>query len=72
VPGASLGERKRRTFAVWDECSEDARGLTGRGLVERFVRESCPADGARGFTAQELEALNASRSSHARFAPYSE
>jgi len=61
---------QRRTFAVWEECTEDARGQTGRAVVERFVRERCPEEDGRGFTVDELQTLNARRKSRARFAPY--
>jgi hypothetical protein len=68
--GLSFDARKRRTFAMWDDCTEDERGRRGRLLIERFVREQCPQHAACGFSPQELTTLNADRRSVAEFAPY--
>jgi hypothetical protein len=65
-----LAERKRRTFELWDLASEDAFGQVGRDHVLSFVRESCPQDSARGFSAAELKALNETRRSKQEFQPY--
>lgn len=66
----SLAERKRLTFTLWDESAQDEQGEIGRAQVIAFVRERCPEDGGRGFSAEDLTALNAKRRSVRRFAPY--
>jgi hypothetical protein len=64
----SVAERRARTFAVWDEMVEDEKGAEGREILAAFVRSQYT--GANQFTAQELEAFNARRSSRQAFAPY--
>lgn len=66
----SLRERKRLTFTLWDDSSDDELGEIGRGQVVAFVREHCPEDGGRGFSAEELSMFNAQRRSARAFAPY--
>jgi hypothetical protein len=79
--GLSLAERKRLTFTLWDDSSDDelgesrsarvrARAKLGRAQVIAFVREHCQQQGARGFSAADLVALNAKRRSARAFAPY--
>jgi hypothetical protein len=68
--GLSLSERKRLTFTLWDDSSEDELGAIGRAQVIAFVREHCPQEGARGFSVEDLAALNAKRRRGPAFAPY--
>jgi hypothetical protein len=70
--GLDFAERKRRTFALWDESSEDDFGQVGRAQILKFVREQCPRDSALGFRDEELRTLNAGRRSRTLFAPYVE
>jgi hypothetical protein len=69
-PGLSFAERKRLTFAMWDESTEDDYGQVGRTAVEEFVRAECPEGSGRGFTPEELASFNEKRKSKAPFAPY--
>jgi hypothetical protein len=64
----TIQERKARTFAMWDQMSEDEKGLEGRSLLEAFVRQFYVEGYA--FSPAELQHLNAQRCSRARFAPY--
>jgi hypothetical protein len=66
----SLAERKRLTFSLWDESTEDEQGAIGRALVIAFVREHCPAENVRGFSPEDLALLNAKRRSTRAFVPY--
>lgn len=68
--GINFAERKRRTFAVWDESSEDEFGELCRAQVLAFVRERCPHDSPLGFDERELGVLNKTRRSRTLFAPY--
>lgn len=68
--GLDFAERRRRTFALWDESSEDEFGELCRGRVLDFVRERCPRNTMLGFSDEELRQLNESRRSRALFAPY--
>ena len=69
-PGLDFAERKRRTFALWDESSDDEVGQLGRAQVVEYIRKHCPADGPRGFSPELLQSLNATRRSRLLFAPY--
>lgn len=69
-PGLSFAERKRRTFQMWDESTDDEYGHVGRSAVEEFVRAQCPEGSGRGYTPDELAALNKDRKSKQPFAPY--
>lgn len=62
-------ERRARLFALWDDLSEEEADRPARDAVLAFVRESLPPGSAEAFSAEELEALNASRDSIERFAP---
>jgi len=75
--GPDTPARKRHLlFLLWDECAEDgsdevvgtARAV--RGAIVGFVRRRLPAGSAHAFTAAELAAENARRTSTARFDPY--
>ncbi|MDB4975978.1 MAG: hypothetical protein JWN48_4319 [Myxococcaceae bacterium] len=68
--GLHFDERRRRTFALWDESGEDEPGQLCRAQVVAFVREHCPRDSGLGFSDAELRTLNATRKSRAAFAPY--
>ncbi len=72
----TLDARKRGLFELWDECAEvgsddlTAGALAARTLVTGTIRSRLT--GADAYTASELATLNAHRTSHARFDPYSE
>ena len=68
--GRPAHERRAALFAAWDECREEEVGLLARELVASFIRQHLPAGSADAFTASELAAQNARRTSSARFAPY--
>jgi hypothetical protein len=68
--GLDFAERKRRTFALWDQSSEDEFGELCRARVVDFVRARCPRDTGLGFSDEELRVLNGKRRSRAVFAPY--
>lgn len=63
-------ERRAALFAAWDECREEEVGALARELIVSFIRQHLPAGSADAFTADELRALNARRTSTAPFAPY--
>jgi hypothetical protein len=65
-----LSSRHREVFATWDDFDEDEVGRRARDALIAFVRERWPEGSANAFTAAELEALNAGRTSEERFAPY--
>jgi hypothetical protein len=71
-------QRRRLLFLLWDE-SADASGddderaaaaTRGRRKLERFVRDHLPEGSPDGYTAEELAALNAKRTSREEFRPY--
>ena len=76
----SAAERRRQLFQLWDECEERqgetddrpeaAAGREARSQIIRFVRRRLPSGSPDGFTAAELEQLNAGRRSRERFQPY--
>ena len=74
-PG-SPAARRRLLFTLWDECAETgsdevvtaARAV--RAAIVAFVRRRLPAGSRAAYTSAELEALNARRTSRARFDPY--
>lgn len=70
--GLDFAERKRRTFALWDEAGEDEFGALCRARVLEFVRARCPPGTTLGFSEEELRQLNGKRRSRALFAPYAE
>lgn len=80
-PKLPLAERKRRLFALWDECAEGtgttplealqrAAGRAARAKIVGYVRRVAPPGSAEAYAEAELAALNAGRRSHERFAPY--
>jgi hypothetical protein len=70
LAGIDFAERRRRTFALWDDSPEDSFGQRARDTVIKFVREHCPRDSGMGFPDTQLQTLNAKRRSKALFAPY--
>lgn len=62
--------RRAALFRLWDDCADDEVGRRARAAVERFVRQRLPRGGPDGYTAAELTALNAGRSSPEAFRPY--
>jgi hypothetical protein len=68
--------RRRVIFQLWDECAEKGTqevlraSATARATIISFIRRTLPAGSRHAYTATELQALNAKRSSRARFAPY--
>ncbi len=75
IESLSLAEKKEALFELWDECSEgdDAEGQAGqrvRALVLGFIRTHLPDGSPSAYTAAEIAALHAKRSSKQAFAPY--
>ena len=66
VPAA---ERRRRLFALWDECADDGDGAAARRAIVDFVRARLPRGGEGGYTDAELLELNRGRDGAARFLP---
>jgi len=69
------GERRAALFAMWDECSEDEgsageAGERARSMVIGWIRTHLPAGSPGAFTADEIAALEARRTSRAHFTPY--
>jgi hypothetical protein len=67
--------RRRALFTLWDECTEGegAAGEAGqraRLIVIGWIRARLPAGSPEAFTAEEIAALAAHRSSKQPFAPY--
>lgn len=73
---ADPAERKAELFALWDEVEETgseelvAAGLQARALVIGWIRAKLPAGSAGAYSASELAALAAKKTSKATFAPY--
>lgn len=73
---ASLADRKRALFELWDDCAEDGppelveAAARARGFVIGFINARLPAGSDGAFTSEELARLNAHRQSRAAFAPY--
>jgi hypothetical protein len=61
-----IAARKELLFELWDECEETGLGLTARTTIIGFIARRLP----HAYTAAELTALNARRTSKMRFAPY--
>lgn len=69
-------QRRRLLFQLWDECAETgsdevvtaAREV--RAAIVGFIRRELPAESAQAYSAGELDALNAARTSRERFDPY--
>ncbi len=72
---ADLAERRETLFQLWDECVEGEgpqaeAGDRARIQVIGWIRAKLPKDGAGAFTAAEIAALDAKRSSKQHFCPY--
>lgn len=68
-------ERRATLFALWDESAEGEgpqgeAGQRARAQVIGFIRAKLPKGSADAFTADELKALDAKRTSSAHFCPY--
>jgi hypothetical protein len=68
-------KRRLAAFALWDECDEGPgpRGEAGqraRAAIIGWIRTRAPANSPHGFTAAELERLQARRTSKQPFVPY--
>jgi hypothetical protein len=74
--GGDPAARRRLLFQLWDECAETgspqvvATARAVRGTVLAFIRRRLPRGSGHGYSDQELAALNRSRTSRERFAPY--
>jgi hypothetical protein len=68
--GRTPSDRRWFLFRRWDECEESGGGSEARRIVERFIRERYPQDGAQAYTAAELEEMNGERRSRQPFCPY--
>lgn len=68
---APLEDRRRRIFAIWDDCAEGERvGDAVRAAIVAFVRERMPVGSPEAYPDAELDALNRTRESTAEFRPY--
>ena len=73
---AEPAARRQVLFELWDECAESGNdelvvaGHAARLLVVGWIQAKLPAGSALAYTAEDLAALNAKRTSKARFAPY--
>jgi hypothetical protein len=66
----SLSQRHQLIFDLWEECDEtQAAGAATRTSIENEAGRQFPAGDRRGFTAAELQRLNASGRQQ-RFDPY--
>lgn len=68
-------ERRAVLFELWDECTEGEglqaeAGGRARKMVVGWIRARIPAGSAGAYTAHDIAALDAHRTSHAHFAPY--
>jgi hypothetical protein len=62
--------RRAALFELWDECGEDEAGLRARAVVIGWIRAKLPAGSGDAYTAEEIETLQARRTSTAAFVPY--
>ena len=73
---ASLADKKEAMFELWDDCAETgdapvvAAAARARRVIVAFIALKLPPGSAGAFTDAELAALNARKSSRARFDPY--
>jgi len=65
-----VSERRATLFQLWDECDDSESGQSARSIIVEFIRERLPESSREAFTAVELLALNARRSSAPLFSPY--
>jgi hypothetical protein len=68
-------KRRLAAFSLWDECDEGSgpRGEAGqraRAAIIGWIRTRAPGGSPQGYTAAELERLQARRTSKQPFAPY--
>ncbi len=74
--GGDPAVRRRTLFQLWDECAETgspqvvATARAVRGTVLAFIRRRLPRGSRHAYSDAELDALNRSRTSRERFAPY--
>jgi hypothetical protein len=74
--GLSIADKKQGIFELWDDCAETgeapivAAAVRARRDIIGFIRARLPAGSIDAFTAAELAAMNAHRTSTAPFAPY--
>jgi len=72
----ALRDKKQALFELWDDCAEAgepaivAAAVRARADIVGFVNAHLAPGSIDAFSPAELDALNAHRSSHARFAPY--
>lgn len=75
-PRHPTSARRRLLFQLWDECAEQghdevvAAGARVRAIILAFIRTRLPAGSRDAYTVDELETLNATRTSRATFSPY--
>jgi hypothetical protein len=62
--------RRAALFELWDECGEDEAGLRARAIVIGWIRAKLPKGSASAYTDEEIDALQAQRTSSTPFAPY--
>ena len=72
LAGKTLAEIHAAAFELWDECTEDDAGQRARMQVIGWIAAHCAAGTPAGFTADELAAFDAKRTSTQHFAPYSQ
>jgi hypothetical protein len=65
----ALADKQQRTFALWDQCAEDAAGQEGRSRIETFLRALQKMEGRCPYDDAQLAKLNAARTSKQAFAP---
>ena len=71
-----LDEKKEDMFELWDDCAESgdapvvAAAVRARRVIVAFIALKLPPGSAGAFSEAELAALNAHKSSAARFDPY--
>jgi hypothetical protein len=72
----SHGEKKRRLFALWDECAEEGSddilrmSELIRASILGFIADHMPPESHLAYTQTDLANLNAKRRSRAEFLPY--
>jgi hypothetical protein len=68
--------KRRLLFTLWDECAESGASdvvTTARAVrasILAFIRRRLPRGSRAAYSARELDALNAGRTSRERFEPY--
>jgi hypothetical protein len=64
------GLRRERLFELWDELRDGRDGTRAKEVVVDFIQANVPEGSSVGYTAEELERLNARRRSAEPFDPY--